>query len=120
VAAALFTWARPPAVPETLVVGDRHDNRALVVLEDDPLSLREFYVPLRDPDFDLSLFQPLKFWAVHLDLFHKVMRQSEIAAEHSVLRDISPLEKAVPDVGCHAPKKQDTCQQGKIYDLPRT
>jgi hypothetical protein len=69
------------------MVRDRHDNRALIVSEDEPLSLREFYVPLRGPEFDLSLFQPLKFWAGHLNLLRKVMRQSEIRAEHSVLPD---------------------------------
>jgi hypothetical protein len=97
-------------VPEAFMVRDRHDNRALVVLENDPLPLREFYVPLRGPEIDLSLLQPLKFWAVHLDLLRKVLRQSEIRAEHSLLRDISPLVKAAPDICCHAPKEQDACQ----------
>ncbi len=55
---------------ETLVVCDRHDNRALVVLEDEPLSLREFQVSLRGPKFELSLFHYLKFWAGHFDLIH--------------------------------------------------
>jgi hypothetical protein len=68
-------------MPETLVVRDRHDNGALVVLEDEPLSLREFQVSLRGPKFDLSVFQYLKFWAGHLDPFRKVLRQSEISAE---------------------------------------
>lgn len=66
-------------MPETLVVRDCHFNRALVVLEDVSLSLREFYVPLRGPDFDLSLFQLLKFCAGHVDLLHA---PSEICAKH--------------------------------------
>jgi hypothetical protein len=37
---------------------------------------------LRGPDFDLSLFQPLKFWAGHLDLLRKVMCHWEIRAEY--------------------------------------
>ena len=68
-------------MPETLVVCDRHDDGALVVLEDEPLSLREFHVSLRGPEFDLSLFHCLKFWAGHLDLFRNVPRQPEIRAE---------------------------------------
>jgi len=56
-------------VPETLMVRNRHYNGALVIFEDEPLSLRELCVPLRGPEFDLSLFQRLKFWAGHLDLF---------------------------------------------------
>jgi hypothetical protein len=119
VAATLFTWARPAAVPETLVVRDCHLNRALIVLEDEPLSLWNFPVPLLGADFYLSLFQTFKLWAGHFDLLGKVMRQSGITAAHSVLRDISPLEKAVPDIGCHASKEQYACQQEKIYDLPR-
>jgi hypothetical protein len=46
---------------ETLVVRDRHDNGALIVLEDKPLSLREFQVALGGPEVDFSLFQYLKF-----------------------------------------------------------
>jgi hypothetical protein len=56
-------------MPETLMVHDRHDNRALVVLKDEPLSLREFYVSLCGPEFRLPLLQPLKFWAGHFDPF---------------------------------------------------
>jgi hypothetical protein len=87
-------------VPEALMVRDRHDSQALVVLKDEPLSLREFKISLRGPEFDFSLFQYLKFWTGHLDLtststescdrlafFREVMRQLEIRAEHLVLRE---------------------------------
>lgn len=57
----LFRWAGPAAMPETLMVGDRHGNGALVVLQDEPFTLREFQVSLRGPEFDDSLFQYLKF-----------------------------------------------------------
>jgi hypothetical protein len=66
--AILFTRASPAAVPETFVICDRHFNRALVVLKDEPVALREFCVPLRGLDFYTSLFQLFKFSAGHLDL----------------------------------------------------
>jgi hypothetical protein len=88
-------------------------------LKDQSFSLREFCVSLLGMDFDLSLFQLLKFQAGHDDLFRKVLRQSECRADRSVLRDISPQVITIPDICCYAPQEQDTPEQGQIYDPPR-